>query len=582
MNGLPKKLVNFSGQVCSGIKVLRHTRLSSLGKVFSLMGKREKILLGALAAVAALSLAWSGKNLYYSLTASAPAEGGSFTEGVLGQPAYLNPLLAYQETDLAVVHLVYSGLYKYDAAGRLVPDLAEGLPQISSVQKQYTINLKKNVKWHDGQPFTAEDVLFTIQILKDPEYKSPLRALWLSTTVEKLSDYSVKFTTKDISGPFLQNLTQALLSRETWSRVEPQNFPLSTRNLEAIGTGPFAIKEIKKLPSGKIQSISLESFAEYYNGRPKLQDVMIKFYDTEEEILNALHSKEISGLGFTSLSSSLFLEQDQEDLAILRLPLPQYQMVFFNLGNKILSEENVRLALKLATDRQKIISSVFQDKAILPSSPSGFGKLPQTPDAFGPDLEKARQLLDQAGWKRDEKTGLLAKKSQVLEVTIATNDALPNSKAAEELSRQWQNLGIKVNLAVLPTKQLTDTLIRPRTFEVLLLPQKFGSDPDPFPFWHSSQIKDPGLNLTGFENADADRLITEARTTTDQALRLQKYQEFDRLIDSKTPVIYLNQSLYLYAIDKNIKNVSLTNLYEPNHRFYSLPEWYINEKRVWK
>jgi peptide/nickel transport system substrate-binding protein len=345
--------------------------------------------------------------------------------------------------------------------------------------------------------------------------------------VEKLSDYSVKFTTKDISGPFINNLTLALMPQSVWGKVDAQGFLLSQRNLEPIGTGPYVIKEKEVLPSGKVQAVTLEAFTDYFGGRPKIDNVKIRFYDTEADLLNALHGKEISAFGYAPLGSSLYLEKDQDNLQFLNLPLPQYQVVFFNLGNKILAEQGVRQALQAATDRQKIISDVFKDNAVLPVSPFDRTK---TPLAAGSDLEKAKKLLDDAGWKVDSKTGLRSKKNASLELTIATNDSLLNSEAAEALANKWKALDIKVNLAILPTKQLTDEHIRTRNFDVLLFPLKFGADPDPFPFWHSSQVKDPGYNLTGFSDQNADKLITEARTTTDQGLRQEKYKEFDRLI----------------------------------------------------
>jgi peptide/nickel transport system substrate-binding protein len=242
----------------------------------------------------------------------------------------------------------------------------------------------------------------------------------------------------------------------------------------------------------------------------------------------------------------------------------------------------VRQALVTATNRQQIIDDVFKGNALLPSSPLLFG-MATTTDTTQSDVAKAAQLLDQAGWKVDSKTNLRAnKKGQVLELTIATNDSLPNSKAAETLANQWKALNIKVNLTVLPTQQLTDSMIRPRTFDVLLFPQKFGADPDPFLFWHSSQVKDPGFNLTGFADPSADKLITEARTTTNAQTREDKYQQFSKLISTQIPVMFLDQTMYIYAVDKNVKNINLRTLYEPNQRFYDTPSWYIETARVWK
>jgi peptide/nickel transport system substrate-binding protein len=581
MNGFSQNLISYGKQVSLGVKELKHLSLSRLRKVFSLMGKNEKIALGVLLALALISLFVSVQNVYYARTAAVPDFGGSYSQGLLGQPTYINPLLANAEPDFSLTNLVFSGLYKYDSGGRLVPDLAEGMPVISQDQKQYTINLKSNSKWQNGKPLTADDVIFTLGLLQDPNFKSPLWPLWQATTITKLSDYSVRFATKDISGPFINNLILPILPKSVWGGVDAQNFLLSKYNLEALGSGPYSIKQIKKLPSGKVEEITLQSNPEYSGGKPKIDRLVFKFYDNEEGILNAFHSREIQGFGFVPLGSDLYLEKTQPQAQILTVPLPQYQVVFFNLNNKILSDQNVRLALSLATDKQQIIDRCFGGNAFLPVSPwLGQGQTAQQPQA---DITKAQNLLDSTGWKVDPKTGVRTnKQGQTLAFTISTNDSLVNSKAAEILAGQWKALNITVNLNILPGKQLTDTLIKPRTFDVLLFPQKFSADPDPFPFWHSSQVKDPGFNLTGFSDATADNLIINARTTTDENVQAQDYQQFNNLIMSKVPIIFLDQTEYIYAVDNSVKNVRLNVLYDPSQRFNEISQWYMATKRVWK
>ncbi|MBI5530639.1 MAG: peptide ABC transporter substrate-binding protein [Candidatus Doudnabacteria bacterium] len=584
MNSFAHNLISYTRTAASGTKELKHLSLSRLRKVFSLLGKNEKIALAILFLLAALSFIISARNFYYRHTTPVPATGGVYSEGLLGQPTYINPLLARQEPDLSLTQLVFSGLYKYDANGQLSPDLADGMPVISDDQKQYTINLRRDVKWHNEKSFTADDVIYTIQLLQDPSYKSPLRPLWQATTVEKLSDYSVKFTTKDISGPFLENLTLPILPQTIWSKVDSQNFLLSKFNLEAIGSGPYAIKQIKKLPSGKVEEIDLQANQYYYANKPQIEQLVIKFYDSEDDILNAFHSREISGFGFIPLGSNLYLQDGQTEAQVFKIPLPQYQVVFFNLNNKILADKNVRQALSLATDKRQIIDQVFKNNALLPVSPMLFEQQQNSEELNPPaDVAKANELLSAAGWNVDQQSNLrLNKKGAVLELTIATNDSLVNSKAAELLANQWRALNIKVNLTILPSKQLTDTLIKPRTFDILLFPQKFGSDPDPFLFWHSSQTKDPGVNLTGFQDSAADKLITEARTTTNKELREQNYAKFRDIVSAAFPVIYLDQTEYIYALDQKVKNVGIKILYEPYQRFYDINNWYIEQKRVWK
>ncbi len=581
MSSFWNNFTNYISGIIQGLRHLRSLRLSSLGKVFSFLSKREKIALLILVVLALANLYLSLHHFYIVHTVAVPGQGGIYVEGMTGQPEYINPLLASSDADLSLEKLIFAGLYGYDNTGQLTPNLAEGFPQISEDQKQYTIDLKKNLTWHNGRPLTADDVVFTIQLLQDPNYKSPLRNLWLSTTVERLSDTSIKFTTKDISGPFIYNLTLPILPKNVWQAVTPQTFLTSVRNLQAIGSGPYVVKEIQKERSGKVDQISLGSFSGYFGGKPKLDNIIIKFYDADADMLNALHSKEIQGLGFTATDSSLHIDSSA-DVKLLTVPLPEYQVLFYNLSNKILAELPVRQALSQAINRQGVIDDIFKESARLPGNPFTFGPSHIPGPSLSYNIEQAASDLEAAGWKLDKTTNLRAKKGQALKFNLATNDSLLNSKTAEAIANTWKTLGAQVTLTVLPTQDLTNNTIRPRTFDALIFPIKLGADPDPFAFWQSSQTKDPGLNLTGFSDANADKLITQARSSTDQQKREDLYEQFGQLLSQKIPAVFLNQSQYQYAVDPNIKNVNFDLLYSPADRFSEVANWYVQEQRVWK
>ncbi len=564
-----------------GLRYLKTFRLSLIGKVFSFLSRKEKIALSLLTILALTNLSLSVYQFYIAHTVKVPSQGGIYIEAMTGQPQYINPLLASNDIDLSLQKLIFTGLYSYDQNGELVPSLAEGFPEISEDQKQYTINLKKNLTWHNGRPLTADDVVYTIQILQDGNYKSPLRNLWMSTTVEKISDSAVKFTTKDISGPFIYNLSIPILPKNIWQTVSPQTFLTSVYNLQAVGSGPYAIKEIQKERSGKVNQISLGSFAGYWGGKPNLDNIVIKFYDQESDMLNALHSKEVQGLGFTASHSSLHIDEGTE-INLMNIPLPEFQVLFYNLNNKILSEFPVRTALTKAVNRQEIISNIFKNSAVIASNPFTFASsgIPGSEPDY--NLEESKSILDSAGWKLDAATNIRYKKGQSLKLNLATNDSLLNSKTVEFIANSWKSLGAQVTLTILPTQDLTNNIIRPRSFDALIFPIKLGADPDPFAFWQSSQTKDPGLNLTGFSDTNADKLITQARTTLDQHKREELYEQFSKLLYEKLPAVFLNQSEYQYVVDSSIKNIDLKLLNTPAERFSNVSNWYIQERRAWK
>lgn len=583
MSRIFQNLLRWLKQAKRGLPFLPSIRLSTIRKVFSLMGKREKIASVILLGLAAVSASVSLNRFYLGHTKAVAAAGGSYSEGIIGQPRFINPVLATSDTDTALVRLVFSGLYKYNGGGHLVPDLADGMPQISDDQKTYTVHLRRDVKWHNDKPFTADDVVFTIKTLQDPAYNSPLRPEWMNTVVAKTDDYTITFQVKDISGPFINNLALPILSKGTWQNVSPKDFVLSQDNLEATGTGPYFIKEIKKLPQGTVQSIQLEANSNYYGGRPHLDSVRLVFYENYNDVLQGLHGKQINGFGFVPSDQDFYLDRNNKSLTIHLLPLPQYQATFFNLSNKIFSDKSVRQAFALATDKQQIINDVYGGNALAINGPILPEQVPGLPPAdTHVDVDAAAKLLDAAGWKVDPQTNVRSKGGTKLEFTLATNDFSLNAKTAETLAEQWGKLNAKVNLNILPTKDLTDTIIRPRKFDVLLFSQKLGPDPDPFVFWHSSQAKNPGFNLSGFSNATADQLISQARTTTKADVRADKYRQFESLITQEVPAIFLNQSVYLYAQDRSLKGVTLQNLYDQGNRFDDVTNWYLDENRVWK
>ncbi len=581
MKNLLKIFLQGFGKLKTAYTNLKTLNFSLLRKVFSLMGKTEKTLLVGLLSIILLSLVWSIKNTYQAITTPAPGFGGTLTEGFLGQPVYLNPVLAFSNIDTALNHLIYSGLYKYDAQGNLEPDLAESLPEISEDQKQYTIKLKANVQWHNGKKFSADDVIFTISNLKNPEVKSPLKASWNSTTVEKLNDTTLKFTTKEISGPFVHNLTVPILPQNLWKKVPANAFAISDLNLKPIGSGPYRIQEIKKLPSGKIQAISFTAFAKYHGGEPKIENFIAKFYDTETDIANALKSEQIQTFGYTPFENEVGLAFKKDSYTTLNLPTPQFQVLFFNFKNPVLAERKIRLALAGITPTTELINQAWANKATLTDSFLNF--YTHTKSTTAPNtLEQINNLLLSAGYSKDVATGQWQKNQKALELKLFTNDFYPNQKAGELIASAYTAFGIKTTVNALPSKQLTDEVIKTRNFDLLVYGQKFGPDPDPFGFLHSSQKNFPGLNLSGFDNPETDKLLTSAHASTNQTLRLEKYAQLDQLIKEQAPILFLAHTNYAYVMHKTLKGVNFKQLFDTASRFFDTPNWYINETRVLK
>lgn len=565
-----------------GIRALRQLKLSALRRVFSLMGKREKQVFILLLLIALISFVYSGAKLVQQYTAVVPAQSGMYIEGIIGQPRFLNPLYATSTTDKALVDLIYAGLYRFDEDGNVIADIATGFPEVTDEGKTYTVKLR-DAQWHNGLPVTSADVAFTIKTLQNPEYNSPRRSEWLSTTVETPDEKTVVFKLKNASGPFLNNLTIPIISEVVRGKETPEAFLSSIGNIEAIGSGPYRVKEVKKTNEGKIQTLTLESFQNFAPQPAYINLVKLNFYETSDDLLKAMLGNQIDGFGFSQFEQRVSIKQSAKNLKIHQIPLPQYQAVFINTAQKSLGDNRVRQALNLTADKAKVLSDVFEGQGILIDSPiltQHVSNLP--PFDFRVEVARANNLLDQAGWTLDPSTNTRKKGNNELKFTMATNDSGINVRSAEILIQAWKAIGVNVTLNTLPTRELNETVIKPRNYDMLLFAQKLGADPDPFAFWHSSQTKSPGLNLSNYSNTKVDGLMSEARASTNKAERDALYLQIHDIIRQDLPAIFLVQSVYTYAITDEIKGFNIHSLPDETARFYNLRNWYLDTRRVFQ
>ena len=212
---------------------------------FRVLSKKEKIIFSVFFIVFLTSFILLFTNLYFQKTKVVPARGGTYIEGVIGQPRYINPVYANSDIDRDLIQLVFSGLMKYNKNLEIVPDLVQSY-EISPDKKIYTFYLKENLTWQDKESLTAEDVIYTIKLIQDSAYNSPLRKNWVGVKVEKLGELTVQFTLQQPYASFLENCTVKILPKHIWQDIDPENFGLEIYNLKPIGSGPYKVKEIKQ------------------------------------------------------------------------------------------------------------------------------------------------------------------------------------------------------------------------------------------------------------------------------------------------------------------------------------------------
>lgn len=544
------------------------------------MGKLEKTVVVFLLLVFSVSAILFGNAFYKKHSIVTPGSGGQLIEALVGQPRLLNPVIANSVVDNTLNQLIYSGLYKIDSNGTLVPDLAFALPTISEDQKTYTVKIRPDALWHNQKPVTADDVIYTIQTIQNPNYKSPLRNSWLNITVEKIGDLEIAFTNKDISAPFVNNLTLPIMPSLIWQNVTPQNFPLSELNLKAVGSGPYKISEITKLPSGDISKLTLTSFNKYFGGTAYIDKLQFNFYSTNQEAGLELQTGKVDSYGISPfMTTDLKLPGDTKQTLI---PSGYYQALFFNLNREPLSDISLRQALAGAINKQALVQQVYGNNANVLTGPIlpqqlGFTNINQAQISD----EAINQLINKAGWALDS-NGERIKKQNKLSLQILTNDSQMNIASAQFIAESWKRFGISVEVKTLPGREITDQYVKSRDFDVLIFGQKVGVDPDPFAFWHSSQVKDPGLNITGFIDQETDQVINSARTSNDPVARAKYYQRFQEIMIDKVPAIFLAQGKFTYLIKSKVNLPETAIIYDISSRFNNVSKWYINESRSFK
>lgn len=530
---------------------------------------------------------------YYHFTKPVASEGGTMTEGVIGEPRHINPLLSQSDADRDLVKLIYSGLLKYNPEGKLVPDLAKSY-ELSGDELNYTIYLKENALWHDGTSLTADDVIFTVQIAQNADYGSLQRINWQGVDIEKVNDHTVIFKLKNKYAQFLGNLTLPILPQHLWENVKPINFALSELNLKPIGSGPYQFKKLQKDSSGRIDLYELRGNENFYDGKPLITKVQLKFYESEDGLIEAYNKSDVNNLGLISPQNIKKIKYKQR-LVIEKIKMPRYFGVFFNQNqSKILSDKNVRLALAHATDKASMVEKVLDNNGIAVNSPitgiiNGAG---QDAKVYEYNKELAKELLRKAGWDKTDENGILTKTTasgkkgspnveEKLTLKLTTSTWSELTQVADKLKEQWKEVGVDLQIETLPTSDLQQ-IIKERNYQMLLFGEILNLDPDPFSLWHSSQKRDPGLNLALYDNKDADTILEDARKTLNPDERMKKYDDFQRLVTEDIPAIFLYSPYYLYGHSKNIKGYGNNIIATPSERFAGIEKWYIDTKRIWR
>lgn len=495
-----------------------------------------------------------------------PAFGGALREGIVGNPRFINPLLAQTDADRDATSLVYSGLFRYNQDGVPILALAENY-EAAEDGLTYTVKLKENLRWSDGKKLTADDVVFTIALAKNPLVGSPRRANWEGVEIEQIDERAVKFHLKKAYVPFVENLTLGILPRHRWEEVPPSQIAFAELNADPVGAGPYKIKDIKRNSLGSIVSIKLKANKYFVLGKPHIKSILLNFYLDEEKALKDLQQRRIDSLG--SVSAKNVKKFLTNKIAVKSIKLQRVIAVFLNQSaQKSLASQDVRMALNFAADKKTIVDRTLGGYGSVIDGPLPPGVIPQpVENVFDPEL--ARSILEKTK-KEVSFTLTTAKTSELLEI-------------AETLKDTWNKAGFKVEIKSFPVSDLEQSVIGPRRYDAFLYGEEvIGKSPDPFAFWHSSQRAHPGFNIALYANSKVDKLLEEVRGVADAAKQQNIYSAIHREIKKDLPAIFLFSPHYIYLTPEDLDGMNVTNINTGSDRFSTVHEWYLKRNHVWK
>jgi peptide/nickel transport system substrate-binding protein len=510
-----------------------------------------------------------------------PVPGGIYSEGIISDFTNANPIYATSDADSAVSHMVFSGLFKYDNSGKLVGDLAKDI-SLDATQKRYTVHLRQGIKWHDGKPFNADDVVFTYQTIQDPDAQSQLYSSWTGIRVSRQDAYTVNFDLPSAFGAFPYSLTNGLLPAHLFKKIVTAQMRSAPFNTSPVGTGPFEWKFVQVSGTSNVdrqQHISLEAYDHYYGGRPKLDGINLTTFGDDQHLIDAFKKKQVNAMsGLEALPDDL---SNDSSVHVYTTPLTSIVMAFFNNSNPTLADSTVRRALVQGTDRSKIpdLMSYPISLADGPLLRSQLGYDPSVTQA-GYDPDTANKALDQAGWLADG-SGQRSKAGHPLTLSLVSQDTQEYTEVAQFLQRQWSQMGIKVEVHYYNGEDLQTLKISNHDYDVLLYGISVGVDPDVFAYWDSTQasLSSQGhLNLSEYKSKAADQALEQARTRSDPSQRVIKYKAFLTEWTKDAPAMALYQPNVIYITRGQVFNFQHKTENSSVDRFYNVNEWMVRQR----
>ncbi len=515
-----------------------------LNQLIKALTKRERAVFLTSTAVFTIAVAVFGVYLFTAKTVEAPAHGGVWKEGIVGQPVFINPVISNTDADQDISRLIFAPL----------SDLTESIKS-DETGREWTVRLKDNLKWQDGEKITTDDILFTFDTITNTQTNSYLASSFEGASIQRVSELEVKFTLPSSYVFFnttLKNLRP--IPKHIFEDIPPANFYLSSYVKEPIGSGPYVYKSVSKEKDGFIDEYVLESNRNYFGNRPYIQKFVFRFYKDEAEAVTAYNRGEINGF---ATSNPMVVSNIKTARVIHTISAPRYYAVFFNPAlNPYFKDKKTRQTLSAAISREEIVKSVFNGMA-----EPAYGPLPsvETPIPDKSNLD----LVDR----------------QSFTLTVPDIDLLV--RMAEIIKSDWEKLGVSVTVKPVKTSEVQE-IIKNRSYEAVLFGNILNEPQDLFSFWHSSKRFYPGLNLAFFNNLEVDRLLDSIRTEPDENRRLEELSQASRTISDESAAAFVVFPEYIYITTPNLKGFETDSGIILSDRLNDVTSWYVSSVRKFK
>ncbi len=544
---------------------------------------RWQILIIVLALVVIAVVLWGQQAEPVLVEAPEPTGGGVYSEGIVGSLMRLNPLLAvFNPPDQDPSSLIFSGLIQFDTMGLPQPDLSNAWG-ISRNGDVYNFSLRPDAFWHDGEPVTSDDIVFTVNLLKNPDFPVQVDTaeFWKEIEVEALDELNIQFRLPEAFAPFLDYLDFGILPSHLLQGLTSQEIVDDPFNLQPVGSGPFQFERLI-LSDSQITGVTLKKNSNYYGDQVFFDQVEFRYYQNSEAAWESYTAGEIQGIGEITLE---ILEGALADpgLNVYTSRLPKMTLVLLNLdnpGTEFFQEVEMRKALLNGINRQYLVDHIYQGQAIIADGPI----FPKTwayyegLSRYEFDPELAIDIIRDLGYTYPVEGGLTRtnQDGDRLEVNLIFPDDDYHAQIAQAIQGNWAALGFDVTLEALPYEELIVDRLDKRDYDAALVDLNLTSmpDPDPYPFWHQTQATG-GQNYSMWNDRQASEYLEQARIIKDSVERGRLYRNFQVRFFDQLPALPLFYPVYTYGVSENVKGVRIGPIFEPSDRLETMTDWYF-------